>query len=148
MDSFSYLEPVCCSMSSSNCCFLTCIQVSQEAGQVVLYSHLFQNFPQFIHPLKLAKWRGEHISRDIDRHCSNKKFNTVHWLFSLWNSHQWEMRRGAENLGFVHVHSQGHGVSSPVLLANGTHYAEFGDPSFWTDQVATLIQPKKTAFSV
>ena len=35
-------------MSSSNCCFLTCIQVSQEAGQVVWYSHLFQNFPQFI----------------------------------------------------------------------------------------------------
>ena len=44
----SYLEPVCCSMSSSNCCFLTCIQVSEEAGQVVQYSHLFQNFPQFI----------------------------------------------------------------------------------------------------
>ena len=35
-------------MSSSNCCFLTCIQVSQEAGQVAWYSHLFQNFPQFI----------------------------------------------------------------------------------------------------
>ena len=48
MYSFSYLEPVCYSMSSSNCCFLTCIQVSQEAGQVVWYSHLFQNFPQFI----------------------------------------------------------------------------------------------------
>ena len=37
---------VCCSMSSSNCCFLTCIDVSQKAGQVVWYSH-FQNFPQF-----------------------------------------------------------------------------------------------------
>ena len=48
MYSFSYLEPVCCSMSSVNCCFLTCIQVSQEADQVVWYSHLFQNFPQFI----------------------------------------------------------------------------------------------------
>ena len=35
-------------MSSSNCCFLTCIQVSQQAGQVVWYSLLFQNFPQFI----------------------------------------------------------------------------------------------------
>ena len=35
-------------MSSSNCYFLTCIQVSQEADQVVWYSHLFQNFPQFI----------------------------------------------------------------------------------------------------
>ena len=48
MYSFSYLEPVCCSMSSSNCCFLTCIQVTQEAGQVVWYSHLLKNFPQFI----------------------------------------------------------------------------------------------------
>ena len=35
-------------MSSSNCCFLTCIQISQEAGQVVWYSRLFQNFPQFV----------------------------------------------------------------------------------------------------
>ena len=48
MYSFSYLEPVCCSISSSNCCFLACIQVSQEAGQVVWYYHLSQNFPQFI----------------------------------------------------------------------------------------------------
>ena len=54
MYSFSYLEPVCCSMSSSNCCFLTYIQVSQEAGQVVWYSILFQNSPQFtvIHTVK------------------------------------------------------------------------------------------------
>ena len=48
MYSFSCLEPVCCSMSSSNYCFLTCIQISQEAGQVVWYSHLFQNFPQLV----------------------------------------------------------------------------------------------------
>ena len=35
-------------MSSSNCRFLTCIQISQEASQVVWYSHLFQNFQQFV----------------------------------------------------------------------------------------------------
>ena len=35
-------------MSSSNCCFLTCIQISQEAGQVFWYSHLLKNFPQFV----------------------------------------------------------------------------------------------------
>ena len=35
-------------MSSSNCCFLTYIQVSQETGQVVWYSHLLKNFPQFV----------------------------------------------------------------------------------------------------
>ena len=45
---FSYLEPVCCSMSSSKCCFLTYIQISQEAAQVVWYSHLLLNFQQFI----------------------------------------------------------------------------------------------------
>ena len=48
MYSFPNLEPVCCSMSSSNCCFLTCRQISQEAGQVAWYSHLFQNFPKFV----------------------------------------------------------------------------------------------------
>ena len=47
-DSFSYLDPICCSMSSSNCCFLTCIQISQEAGQVVWHFHLFKNLPQFV----------------------------------------------------------------------------------------------------
>ena len=35
-------------MSSSNCCFLTCIQISQEAGKVVWYSSLFKNIPQFV----------------------------------------------------------------------------------------------------
>ena len=35
-------------MSSFNCYFLTCIQISQEAGQVIWYSHLFQNFPEFV----------------------------------------------------------------------------------------------------
>src|SRR5574337_406153 len=48
MYSFSYLEPACCSMSSSNCCFLTCIQISLEAGQVVWYSHIFENVPQYV----------------------------------------------------------------------------------------------------
>ena len=46
--SFPNFESVCCSISGSNCCFLTCIQVSQETGKVVWYSHLFKNFPQFV----------------------------------------------------------------------------------------------------
>ena len=48
MYSFPSLELVCYSISSSNCCFLTCIQVSQEAVKVIWYSHLFRNFPQFV----------------------------------------------------------------------------------------------------
>ena len=35
-------------LSGSNCCIMACIQISQEAGQVLWYSHLFQNFPLFI----------------------------------------------------------------------------------------------------
>ena len=35
-------------MSSSNCCFLTCVQISQKAGQVVCYCHLLKNFPEFV----------------------------------------------------------------------------------------------------
>ena len=48
------LELVCCSMSISNGCFLTCIQISQEAGEVVWYSCLFKNFLQsvVIHTVK------------------------------------------------------------------------------------------------
>ena len=45
---FPNLEPIHCSMPGSNCSFLTCIQISQEAGKVVWYSHLLKNFPQCI----------------------------------------------------------------------------------------------------
>ena len=48
MHSFPNFEPVCCSMSDSNCYFLTCIQVSQEAVKVVWYSHLLKDFLQFV----------------------------------------------------------------------------------------------------
>ena len=52
MYSFPNLEPVHGSMSSSNCCFLTCTEISHEAGKVVWY--LFKKFPQFavIHTVK------------------------------------------------------------------------------------------------
>ena len=54
MYSFPNLEPAHVSMSGSNCCFLTCIQISQEAGKVVWNSHHFKNVPQFvvIHKIK------------------------------------------------------------------------------------------------
>ena len=56
MYSFPNLQPICCSMSTSfffsmstsNSCLLNCIQISQEAGQVVWYSYLLKNFPQFV----------------------------------------------------------------------------------------------------
>ena len=45
---FLFGTSLCCSIYSSNCCFPTFIQISQEAGQVVWYSDLCQNFPQFV----------------------------------------------------------------------------------------------------
>ena len=48
MYSFLNLETVCFSMSGPNCCFLTCIQISQEVGNMVWYSHLFKYFLQFV----------------------------------------------------------------------------------------------------
>ena len=52
-------------MYSSNCCFLTCIQISQKAGQVIWYSHLFKNFPQFI-VIHTVKGFGIVIKAEID----------------------------------------------------------------------------------
>ena len=52
-------------MSSSNSCFLTCIYVSQEAGQVVWYSHVFKNFPQFV-VIHTAKGFGIVNKAEID----------------------------------------------------------------------------------
>ena len=51
---FPNLESVRCHMSSSHCCSLTCIQISQQTGKVVWCSHLFKNFPQFlvVHTIK------------------------------------------------------------------------------------------------
>ena len=73
-------------MFSSNCCFLTWIQISQEADQVVWYSHLFQNFPQFIviHTVKgfdgnrdateaSSKWR----EWDLDSRFWPMNFKTI-----------------------------------------------------------------------
>ena len=52
MHPFPNLEPVHFFMSGFNCCFLTCIQISQEADQVVWYFHLLKNFPVCCDPHK------------------------------------------------------------------------------------------------
>ena len=46
--SFLNLEPISCSTQGSNCCFLTHIQASQEAGKMIWYSHLSESLPQFV----------------------------------------------------------------------------------------------------
>ena len=56
---FPNVEPVRCSMSDSNCCFLTCIGISQEAWKVVCYSHLFKNFPVYCDPHNQRFWHSQ-----------------------------------------------------------------------------------------
>ena len=60
-------------MSSFNCCFLTCIQISQEAGNVVWYPHLFKNFPECV---------VIHIVNGFD--IVNKAEEDVFLELSLW----------------------------------------------------------------
>ena len=72
---FPNLEVVCHSMSSSNCCFLTCIQISQEAGQVACYSHLFKNCP------KLSTVKGFCVVNKVEVDVEIDFF-----FFFFWNS--------------------------------------------------------------
>ena len=65
MYSFPNLEPVQCSMSVSNCCFLTYIQISQETGMVVWYSHLLKNLLLFV-MIHIAKAFGIVNKAEVD----------------------------------------------------------------------------------
>ena len=52
-------------MSGSNCFFLTCIQISQDADQLVWYSHPLKNFPQFV-VIPAVKGFGVGIKAEVD----------------------------------------------------------------------------------
>ena len=84
MYSFPDLKPVCCSMSSSNCCFLTCIQISQEADQVVWYSHLLKNFPQFV-VIHTVKGFGVVNTTDIDVFQNSLAFSMIQQMLAIWS---------------------------------------------------------------
>ena len=80
MYSFPHFEPVCHSMSHSNCCFLTCIQVLQEAGKVVWYSHLFQNFPQFVVIYIVKSFT---VFNEADVFLEFSSF-VIQWMLAIW----------------------------------------------------------------
>ena len=84
MYSFSYLEPVCCSMSSSNCCFLSCIQIFQEAGQVAWYFHLLKNFPQFI-VIHTVKGFGIANKAEVDGFLELSCFFYAQQMLAIWS---------------------------------------------------------------
>ena len=70
-------------MSSSNCCFLTCLQISQVVGQVVWYSHLFQNFPLFV---VIHKVFGIVNKAEVDVFFWNSlAFSVIQWMLAIWS---------------------------------------------------------------
>ena len=78
----SQFGTVCCSVSSSNCCFLTCIQISQEAGKVVWYFHLFQNFSQFI-MLHTVKGFSVVIEAEVDFFWNYLAFSVIQRVLAI-----------------------------------------------------------------
>ena len=82
MYSFPYLKPVHCSRSGSNCCFLTCIQVLQEAGKVIWYSHLFKNFPVCCDPHSQRLQRGQW---SISFFWNSLAYSMIQWMSAIWS---------------------------------------------------------------
>ena len=85
MYSFPHLQSVRRHMSSSHCCFLTCIQVSQEAGNVVWCSHPLKNFPVSCDPHNQRLWCSQYsrcscFSRTLLLYIWSKGC----WQFDLW----------------------------------------------------------------
>ena len=69
-------------MSSSTCCFLSCIQNSQVAGQVVWYSHFFKNFPQFV-VIHTVKGFGMVNRAEIDIFLELSCFLMMQWMLAF-----------------------------------------------------------------
>ena len=70
-------------MSISNCCFLTCTQVLQEAGKVAWYSHLLKNFPQF---LVIYTVKGFSVVREaeLDVFLEFLALSMIQWMLAIW----------------------------------------------------------------
>ena len=71
-------------MSSCNCCFLTCLQVSQKAGKVVWYSHLFKNFPQFV-VIHTVKGFSVVSKAEVDVFLEFCHFSMIQWMLAIWS---------------------------------------------------------------
>ena len=71
-------------MPSSNSCFLTYIQISQEAGQVVWYSHLLKNFPAFL-GIHTVKDFGIVNKAEVDFFWNSFAFLMIQRMLPIWS---------------------------------------------------------------
>ena len=69
-------------MSISNCCFLTYMQVSQEAGKVVWYSYLFMNFPQFV-VIHTVKGFSIVNQAQVEFFWNSLAFSMIQWMLEI-----------------------------------------------------------------
>ena len=71
-------------MFGSNYCFLTCTQVSQEAGKIVRYSHPLKNFPQLIviHTVKGFSIVNE---AEVGIFWNSLAFSMIQWILPIWS---------------------------------------------------------------
>ena len=75
-------ELVCFSMSGSNCCFLSCIQISQKTGKVVFYSHLLKNFPQIV-VIHIVKGFGIVNKAEVDDFWNSLAFLIIRQMLEI-----------------------------------------------------------------
>ena len=72
-------------MPGSNCYILTCIQISQEAGMVVWYSHMLRNFPHFV-VIHTAKGFGVVNKAEVDVFFWNfLAFSMIQQMLAIWS---------------------------------------------------------------
>ena len=72
------------SMSGSHCYFLTCIQVSQKAGKVVWYSHLFNNFLVCCNSHSERLWCNQ-WSRSRCFFWNSLSFSMIQCMLAIWS---------------------------------------------------------------
>ena len=89
MYSFPNSETVCCSMSSSNCCFLTFIKISQEAGKVVWWSHLLKTDSHLCE--ELIHWKRPWCWERLKAGGDTDDRGWHHWLDGHELSKLWEL---------------------------------------------------------
>ena len=63
------------------CCFLTCIQISQEVGKVVWYSHLFKSVPQIV-MIHIVKGFGV-VSKEVDVFLEFSCFSMIQRMLAI-----------------------------------------------------------------
>ena len=135
-------------MSSSNCCFLTCIQISQEAVQVVSYSHLFQNFPVYCDPHRQRLW----LSRQNRSRCffwNSLAFSMIQQMLAIWSLVPLPFLNPARTSGisqFTHCWSLAWRILSITLLVHMRwvqlccRWAFFGTAFLWDWSESDLFQ--------